>query len=269
MDILEINIIFLLLQITFAVNCFEEVKFVADRKRGYAISDNCEIQASGLSYYNWIWSTEHCAETCDWYGGACTHFVYNFRDYRCHLKQGRVAFNDAAPNNNVTSCGIRCKQINTRDCRLLFDNKAEWSPTFFNGPPIAFARAQDCFFSGQVARTIFHNTTLNECADFCRTQSWCTHFNYKHNFCYLFPNNFLPSDMKQCYEPGCHCGLDCTILKESIFCQTQGPYTHSDLEDPTPMPRYKIIDKLAQNQEIAKTTRITKMHKIKVTDFDD
>lgn len=231
---MELSKIILLFWTTIVLACLtkgarKKVKTVGFKKQfnTWAVSKNCNFNGNDLQWY-WhkINTFEDCLKTCEWYGNACTHFVWRGSDQVCFLKTGRVQFQDAYPDYREDhSCAIRCGEIQTEECRSLLAN-GDWKVKFYPGPPAKFLRSSGCFFRDTPQFTAFFNTSSDECAEECRRHPTCTHFNFKLGYCDMLQGTVDEDDVFECeIDRGCDCGIDCHSAHYSEVCvQQSGQY---------------------------------------------
>ena len=202
------------------------VTFEKHRDKEWAICEDCNFHGGDLNYYfHNIYSMDDCLNTCIWYGTECTHFVFTPNPRYCYLKGGRVHFHDAYPYHNMLAQGgIRCNFLKTPECRELIEY-GNYKAKFFYGPPAKFLRSRGCFFPKSNVIAATYNTTDAVCASECRKHSWCSHYNFKEEFCDMFQGPIEATDaLKADTVSYTACGIDCYTATETQICRRAGTY---------------------------------------------
>lgn len=204
----------------------------------YITAVECEVYAGYYQSLTWYWATSahQCSKQCDDYGFDCTHYIFAGRSGKCFLKYGIVSTNYFYPKlGHEHVCGINCFRLNTEECREIM-KYGRWIPKLYAGPPTNMLRAKNCFFNSDAPILSFHNVSLQDCVDECRSMQTCTHYNFFFgDNCDLFQGHASPDDMEHCQLPYCHCGLDCQSIIDKRCKYTQLPETFKLLPGPEPV----------------------------------
>lgn len=101
----------------------------------------------------------------------------------------------------------------------------DFKPKFYVGPPAKFLRGRRCFFPKSGVIAAIYNATEDQCVSECRRHSWCSHFNFRQEYCDMFQGSI---SVKQAYrspdDDNTACGIDCHTVPETDACQGAGVY---------------------------------------------